>query len=168
MKHPDMIKNEYKRLLVKLDDLEDVDQIEKINKKLTDLDQRLRIVTSGGGDAAKLAKPVQLSITGGSKAQTDIVVLRDQRIDTYTRRPDKIEPPSSDSSDDDESTVMPKISSLNLFKWDIVTYKRCHFNVYNSYLNYWNKSSYPVRITPPDGTMCLSGATLIIVDELRT
>ena len=56
MKHPDMIKNEYKRLLVKLDDLEDVDQIEKVNKKLTDLDQPLRIVTSGGD--AKL-KPVQ-------------------------------------------------------------------------------------------------------------
>ena len=66
MKHPDMIKEEYKRLLVKLDDLEDVDQIEKINKKLTDLDQRLRIVTSGGDDA-KLAKPVQLSITPAPK-----------------------------------------------------------------------------------------------------
>ena len=62
MKHPDMIKEEYKRLLVKLDDLDDVDQFEKINKRLTD--QRLRVVTSGGGDyAAKLVEPIQLSIT---------------------------------------------------------------------------------------------------------
>ena len=74
MKHPDMIKNEYKRLLVKLDDLEDVDQIEKINKKLTDLDQRLRIVTSGGDDA-KLAKPVQPSITAARKLTLPYYVI---------------------------------------------------------------------------------------------
>jgi hypothetical protein len=170
---PELIKDEFKRLNEKIEELEDADEpntvkIEKTRDRLTQLNERLREIRAGGDAQPKLTNTIAQRQIQYALAVDKIAIAGESQIDRpdlqvekHIRRPDKIEEPRDDEPG--ESTILD-IRSLSLFmKKNLVSWERRRFYIDNGYLNYWlNRGG-----VTPDGTMYLNGATLIVMDELK-
>jgi hypothetical protein len=172
---PELIKDEFKRLNEKIEELEDADEpntvkIEKTRDRLTQLNERLREIRAGGDAQPKLTNTIAqrqiqyaLTVDKIAIAGENQIDRPDLQVEKHIRRPDKIEEPRDDEPG--ESTILD-IRSLSLFmKKNLVSWERRRFYIDNGYLNYWlNGRSGGVQ---PNGTMYLNGATLIVMDELK-